>query len=58
MALTDTIITVLVLLGVFLLAYSAIRHKDLSDTLSEIRDFIKGKAEDVTDKAGEMKYAN
>ena len=58
MAFFDNIITILVLVGVFLLAYSAIRHKDIGDTLSEIRDFIKGKAEDVKDKTEGLKYAN
>ena len=36
-----------VLIGVFILAYAAIRQKDLTEILGEIRDLIKGKAEDA-----------
>jgi hypothetical protein len=57
MTIGDTITTVLVLAGVFLLAYAAIRHKDIPDILREIRDAVQGKAEETKDKLGEIKYA-
>ena len=49
MTFTETLTTILVLLGVFILAYSAIRHKDIPDILTDIKDAIKGKAEDIKD---------
>lgn len=58
MAFTDTLIAALVLIGVFFLAYSAIRHQGLLDTVKEIRDIVKGKYEDVKDGASELKYQN
>ena len=55
MAITDTLITIGVLLGVFLLAYSAIRQQGIKETVDEIREIIQGKADDI--KEGELKYA-
>ena len=53
MAITDTIITILVLVGVFLLAYSAIRHQGIKETINELKETVKGGA---TDKLEEFKY--
>ena len=47
MSWTDTLITIIVLFGVFILAYASIRNKDMADILQEIKDLIKGKAEDA-----------
>ena len=58
MPIADWLITVGVLLGVFFLAYSAIRHQGLLDTVKEIRDIIKGKYEDGKDVLPTLKYAN
>ena len=57
MTIGDTVVTVLVLVGVFILAYAAIRHKDIPDILRDIRDAVQGKAEDATSKLSDMKYA-
>ena len=43
----DTSITIFVLLGIFLLAYSAVRKQGISDTWEEIKEMIHGKVEDV-----------
>ena len=56
MTITDTIVTIGVLIGVFILAYASIRHKDIPQILEDIRDAIKGKAEDIKD-AGDIRYA-
>ena len=55
MTFTDTLTATLVLIGVFILAYAAIRHKDIPDILRDIKDAIKGKAEEVKD-GGIIKY--
>lgn len=55
MTITDTIITIAVLVGVFILAYASIRHKDIPEILADIRDAVKGKAEDIKD-GGVIKY--
>lgn len=57
MTIEDTVITALVLIGVFILAYAAIRHKDIPDILSDIRDAVQGKAEDAKSKLEDIKYA-
>jgi hypothetical protein len=57
MTIGDTLITGAVLLGVFILAYAAIRHKDIPDILADIRDAVQGKAEDVKTNIGDIKYA-
>ncbi len=57
MTIGDTLITGGVLIGVFILAYASIRHKDIPDILREIRDAVQGKAEDVKSNLGEIKYA-
>ena len=57
MTIEDTVITALVLIGVFILAYAAIRHKDIPDILRDIRDAVQGKAEDAKDKLSDIKYA-
>ena len=54
MTITETATAILVLVGVFILAYASIRHKDIPDILTDIKDAIKGKAEDIKD--GEIKY--
>ena len=54
----DWITTFLVLIGMFFLAYSAIRQQGLLDTVKEIRDIIKGKYDDVKDATEGMKYQN
>ena len=55
---TEALTTAGVLIGVFILAYASIRHKDLMEVVKEIRDILTGKIEDVKEKAGELKYAN
>ena len=57
MTIGDTLVTGAVLIGVFILAYAAIRHKDIPDILSDIRDAVQGKTEDVTSKLSDIKYA-
>jgi hypothetical protein len=57
MTIGDIVITGGVLLGVFILAYAAIRHKDIPDILRDIRDAIQGRAEDVKSNMGDIKYA-
>ena len=57
MTLGDTLITGAVLIGVFILAYAAIRHKDIPDILRDIRDAVQGKAEETKDKLSDIKYA-
>ena len=52
---TDTGITILVLLGIFLLAYSAIRKQGIGETIIEIREAITGKASDTIDA---VRYRN
>jgi hypothetical protein len=47
MSTTDTLVTIGVLIGVFILAYSAVRHKDLLDVVGELKEIIQGKAEDI-----------
>ena len=47
---TQGLTTVLVLAGVFLLAYSAIRKQGISDTWEEIKEIASGGSE----KAGEV----
>ncbi len=54
----DWIITGMVLIGMFFLAYSAIRQQGLLDTVKEIRDIVKGKYDDVKDASEGMKYQN
>ena len=54
----DWITTFLVLIGMFFLAYSAIRQQGLLDTVKEIRDIVKGKYDDVKDATEGMKYQN
>lgn len=55
MTLADNLITGGVLIGIFLLAYSAIRHKDIKDILIEIKDLIQGKTEEVKES---VQFAN
>ena len=55
MTFLDSALAIGVLGGLFLLAYASIRGKDLIDILTEIRDIIKGKAEDIKD-GGVVKY--
>jgi hypothetical protein len=40
MSFTETLTTIAVLLGIFLLAYSAIRHQGIGDTFREIKDIF------------------
>ena len=49
MSLVDTITAFLVLLGVFILAYSAIRHQGIGDIIRELKEAVKGKAEEIKD---------
>ena len=53
MTTSDTIISGLVLIGIFILAYSAIRHKDMQDILSDIKELLSGKADEVKDITAE-----
>lgn len=50
---TDTAITILVLVMIFLLAYSALRKQGIGDTLREIKDAFSEKTTDIADS---MKY--
>lgn len=54
MTFADTMITVGVLLGIFLLAYSALRRQGLYDTFQELKDIVYGKAEDMKEEV--IKY--
>ena len=54
MTFTDVFTTILVLLGIFLLAYSAIRRQGLLDTAIEIREIFSGGGGEVVE---EIKYA-
>ena len=54
---TDFLVTAGVLLGVFFLAYSAIRHQGMLDTMKEIKEMIHGKVEEASIANG-GKYAN
>ena len=57
MTFTDTFITVLVLAGLFLLAYSSIKQQRLIDTVNEIKDMFKDKATEAIEKTP-MRYSN
>ena len=46
---SDIFITVLVLILIFFLAYSAIRKQGIGDTITELREAFVGKASDVSD---------
>jgi len=52
----DWLITILILIGLFFLGYAAIKHKSLLDTVKEIREIIKGKADEAKE-AMNFKYA-
>ena len=56
MTFTDTAITVLVLIGLFLMGYSAIRKQGIGETIRELRDSIRDKSEEAKDKMN-LKYA-
>ena len=49
MAIGDTLITLLVILGVFLMAYMAFRQQGLIETINEIKEGFEDKAEDIKD---------
>ena len=40
MSFNDTIVTFLVLFGIFIIIYTKIKHQDLKDTMEEIKDMI------------------
>ena len=46
---TDVVITVLVLILIFFLAYSAIRKQGIGDTLREIKEAFTDKTVDAAD---------
>lgn len=50
MTITETLTTIAVLLGIFLLAYMAIRQKDLMETIDEIKTVVTGKADEAKEK--------
>ena len=52
---TDITITMLVLLGVFLMAYMAYRQQGLLDTFNEVKAMFEDKIEDVKDMSGVYK---
>lgn len=56
MSATDTIITILVLLLLFLLGYAAIQRKKLIDIFQEIKDMAAGGKTVLVDKVN-LKYA-
>lgn len=56
MPIQDIIVTILVLFGVFLLAYSAIRKQGMRETFQEMRDIFSEKAEEIN--IAETTYAN
>ncbi len=49
MTLTDTLITVSILLTIAILAYLKMTNKTLTDFISEIREIIKNEKEEVVD---------
>jgi hypothetical protein len=49
MGLSDTLITVLVILGIFFLAYTAYRQQGLIDTVTEIKESFTDAADDIKD---------
>ena len=52
---TDTLITLTVLIGIFFLAYSAIRNQGIMDTINEFRGISKDKLEELQ---GGIPYRN
>jgi len=50
MSFEETAVTVLVLFGIFLLGYMAIRQKDLTETIAEIKEAVTGKADEAKEK--------
>lgn len=52
----ETLTTTVVLLGLFLLAYSAIRKQGIGDTIREMREAFSDKTESLRDN--ELRYAN
>ena len=58
MTATDIAVTVLVLIGIFFLAYSSIRHQGLLDTVREIKQIFMDGVDKVKDNSdGVLKYA-
>lgn len=57
MGFSDTLVTIIVLLLLFFLGYSAIRHQNLLDTVREIRDIMAGKIDDIKEMKPEVPYA-
>lgn len=53
----DWLITLLILVGLFFLGYAAIKHKSLLETTQEIKEIVKGKAEEATTGVTNLKYA-
>lgn len=51
MAWTDVLITIIVLILIFFLAYSAIRKQGIGDTIEEIKEAFTGRAIDAADIA-------
>ena len=51
----DWATAILVLLGVFLLFYSAIRQQGIKETVLEIKELLQDKTESIRD--GGLKYA-
>ena len=55
-SITDFAVVVLVLVGIFFLGYSAIRHQGILDTVREIKAILQDKTEDLINKEP-LKYA-
>jgi len=51
----DWVTAILVLLGVFLLFYSAIRQQGIKETVLEIKELLQDKTETIRD--GGLRYA-
>lgn len=49
MTLTDTLLTITILLAIAILAYLKMTNKTLLDFITEIREIIKGQEEEVID---------
>ena len=58
MSWVETGTTVLVLSGIFLLAYSALRKQGIRETAMEIKEIFSGKAADAQAAIDGMRYVN
>lgn len=57
MEIVDILITVGVLFGFFIIVYSKVRNQGIGEIFADIKGIFQSKAEDIKDKAGELRYA-